>query len=232
MNTGRPFVAVGDRLLKRQVSLAIGGSPDVQGGLFSTLPAARRPKKTRRLVVLSAQEMSRYKSRSPLRMSFIKERACLVVVVQQHELRKILDAVQLADGLVFREINLHHLKLIAELAESGYVALPAAVASQLVNKGLRRELLQLLSGMEYHVLTMLGRGSSNRVIGAALNIDEGRTKYLIRSVFRKLHLQNRTQAAVFARDVMKGLEPAGEFAAETAGGKGSRFSQHLTSLFS
>ena len=48
-----------------------------------------------------------------------------------------------------------------------------------------------------------------------LQLDEGRTKYLIRSVFKKLQLQNRTQAAVFARDILntpavKSFETSGD----------------------
>lgn len=211
MDGPRPLVAIGDRQLKRQISLAMEAASDPDVAQPSPTKRSRR-----RLVILSSQELTRYKAKNPIRLSLIKQRACLVVVVQHQETRKILDAIQVADGLVFREANLQHLQLIADLAESGYVAIPSLLASQLVNKGLRRELLQSLSVLEHRVLAMLGRGSSNRVIGAALNIDEGRTKYLIRSVFKKLHLQNRTQAAVFARDVlgmgsesglmMKGLE--------------------------
>ncbi len=170
-------------------------------------PAA--PKSRRRLVILSSQELSRYKARSPARLIFLKKRACLVVVVQQQEAGKILEAIRLADGLVFRDINFDRLAMIAELAESGYLAFPSALAGQLMNRGLRRELVLSLNPLEHRVLTMLGRGSPNRAISEALRLDEGRTKYLIRSVFKKLHLQNRTQAAVFARDVIADSQPLG-----------------------
>jgi DNA-binding NarL/FixJ family response regulator len=234
MDRPRPLVATGDRQLKRQINLAMETAPD--HAVAESSRPLRGKRARRRLVILSSQELTRYKAKNPTRLRVIKQQACLVIVVQHQETRKILDAIQVADGLVFREVNLQHLQLIAELAESGYVAIPSLLASQLVNKGLRRELLQSLSSLEHRVLTMLGRGSSNRIIGAALNIDEGRTKYLIRSVFKKLHLQNRTQAAVFARDVLSG---AMEHGLTMKGGEPSRepgssnsFGQHLATLFS
>lgn len=236
MDGPKPLVAIGDRPLKRQINLAIEGafSHEVaRPWLRRSLTSIRRSR--RRLVILSSQELSRYKAKNPARLNVIRQRACLLVVVQHQEARKILEAIQVADGLVFREINLHRLPLIADLAESGYVAIPALLASQLVNKGLRRELLQSLSGLECRVLAMLGRGSSNRVIGETLNIDQGRTKYLIRSVFKKLHLQNRTQAAVFARDVLDGSDPNGPVARgqdPREAGKSTSFGEHLATLFS
>jgi DNA-binding NarL/FixJ family response regulator len=233
MDGPRPLVAVGDRQLKRQISLAIERASHSDALLQSPfLPAIPR-RHQRRLVILSSHELTRYKAKNPLRLNRLKRRACLVVVVQHQEARKILEAIQVADGLVFREVNLHRLPLIAGLAESGYVAIPSPLASQLVNRGLRRELLQSLSGIERRVLAMLGSGSSNRMIGATLDIDEGRTKYLIRSVFKKLHLQNRTQAAVFARDTLGGDAEAGPATMKgSEAGKGASFSQHLARLFS
>jgi DNA-binding NarL/FixJ family response regulator len=188
-------------------------------------------KSPRRLVILSSRELSRYKARSPARLTFLKKRACVVVIVEQQEAGKILEAIRVADGLVFREINLDRLVMIAALAQFGYVAIPAALTGQVMNRGLRRELVLSLNVLEHRVLTMLGRGSPNRAISESLGLDEGRTKYLIRSVFKKLHLQNRTQAAVFARDVIVDLAPFGANDVALVA-KPSTFSQHLAALFS
>lgn len=188
-------------------------------------------KSPRRLVILSSRELSRYKARSPARLTFLKKRACVVVIVEQQEAGKILEAIRVADGLVFREINLDRLVMIAALAQFGYVAIPAALTGQVMNRGLRRELVLSLNVLEHRVLTMLGRGSPNRAISESLGLDEGRTKYLIRSVFKKLHLQNRTQAAVFARDVIVDLAPFGTNDVALVG-KPSTFGQHLAALFS
>lgn len=208
----RPLVAIGDPRLKQQIRHAIGVSPDLHHSPFF-LPASSRATRqdwNRRLVIVGSQELARYRSKNPARLELLKRKACLIVVLQSYEAGKILEAARVADGLVFHEVNLSRMRLIAELAESGYVAIPSTLTAMLMNKSLRRELLQSLSGVESRVLSLLGRGSSNRTIGEALHLDEGRTKYLIRSVFKKLHLQNRTQAAVFARDVLHATPGAHE----------------------
>lgn len=228
----RPLVAVGDLQLKRQITLAIGAASDwgsARDGRHARVSTA--PKSRRRLVILSSQELSRYKARSPARLNFLRKRACVVVIVQQQEAGKILEAIRMADGLVFRDINFDRLMMIADLAENGYVAIPSSLAGQLMSRGLRRELVLSLNVLEHRVLSMLGRGSPNRAISESLGLDEGRTKYLIRSVFKKLHLQNRTQAAVFAREVIIDSPPFG--ATDVAQpGKAGTFSQHLAALFS
>lgn len=225
----RALVAVGERQLKRQITLAMGAAPNRGSDSARRQAGAPSRPKSRRLVILSSQELSRYKARSPARLVFLKKRACVVVIVQQQEAGKILEAIRVADGLVFRDINFDRLVMIADLAESGYLAFPSALAGQLVNRGLRRELALSLNPLEHRVLAMLGRGSPNRAISETLGLDEGRTKYLIRSVFKKLHLQNRTQAAVFARDVIVDSPP---FGVTDVAGKASSFSQHLATLFS
>ena len=227
MNGSRPLVAIGDPRLKQQIRHAIGLSPDLHHYPFF-LPASASAGRNwgRRLVIVGSQELARYRAKNPARLEVLKRHACLIVVLSSYEAGKVLEAVKVADGLVFHEVNLDRMRLIAQLAESGYVAIPSALASMLMNKSLRRELLQSLSATENRVLSLLGRGSSNRIIGEALQLDEGRTKYLIRSVFKKLHLQNRTQAAVFARDV---LHASSESAHE---GAMAGLGQQLTPLFS
>jgi two-component system nitrate/nitrite response regulator NarL len=225
MSGPKPLVAVGDPRLKQQIHQTIGFSSDLHPGLFLTAGsgAAQRARE-RPLVILGSQELSRYRTRNPRRLNVLKRHACLIVVLQSYDAGKILEAVRLADGLVFHDVNLGRMRLIADLAGSGYVAIPSTLTAMLMTRGLRRELLQSLNTVESRVLGLLGRGSSNRMIGEALQLDEGRTKYLIRSVFKKLHLQNRTQAAVFARDVLIS-------APEPLNGKSASFAQHLTSLF-
>jgi DNA-binding NarL/FixJ family response regulator len=225
MSGPRPLVAVGDLHLRRKIGHAIG-TPADRTPFVGAANAKGRRNTRRRVIILSSTEVTRYKAKNPTHLNFVKRRACLIVAVQQYDPGKILEAMRVADGLVFCEMNLERLPLITDLAESGYVAIPSPLASSLMNRGLRRELLRELSSMEARVLDMLGRGSSNRKIGEALGLDEGRTKYLIRTVFKKLHLQNRTQAAVFARDVFR------DSATTQAGDKGKGFGEHLAQLFS
>lgn len=217
MTRTRPFVAVGEPRLKQQIQHAIGLSPDFNRHPFFLPQSARTVRHNwgRRIVVLGSKELARYRLKNPARLKRLKRLSCVIVVLEDFEAAKILEAVRIADGLIFYEVNLGRMRLIAQLAANGYLAIPAALSAMMMNKNLRRELLHSLTTSESRVLGLLGRGSSNRTIGEMLQLDEGRTKYLIRSVFKKLQLQNRTQAAVFARDILntpsvKSFETSGE----------------------
>ncbi|MCI0478580.1 MAG: response regulator transcription factor [Anaerolineales bacterium] len=57
-----------------------------------------------------------------------------------------------------------------------------------------------LTEREYQVLFRLAEGMKNREIAAALFISESTVKKHLRNILAKLHLQNRVQAALFARE--------------------------------
>jgi len=61
-----------------------------------------------------------------------------------------------------------------------------------------RDRLAPLSGRERQVLRLLGEGLSNREIGARLILTEKTVKNYVGGVLAKLHLTNRTQAAIVA----------------------------------
>ena len=61
----------------------------------------------------------------------------------------------------------------------------------------RRAPLDLLSPREREVLTVLARGRSNRQIAKELAITEETVKAHVSSILAKLHLADRTQAAIF-----------------------------------
>jgi two-component system nitrate/nitrite response regulator NarL len=64
-----------------------------------------------------------------------------------------------------------------------------------------------LSGREEQILDCLARGMSNKLIARDLNISEATVKVHLRSLLRKLRLQNRTQAAIWA--VQSATAPTG-----------------------
>src|SRR6185312_8412126 len=57
-----------------------------------------------------------------------------------------------------------------------------------------------LSRREMLILRMLIEGASNKVIALKLVITESTVKVHMKAILRKLRLQNRTQAAIWARD--------------------------------
>jgi DNA-binding NarL/FixJ family response regulator len=51
------------------------------------------------------------------------------------------------------------------------------------------------------VLTLIGRGATNKEIAAALFLAEGTVKNHVTSLFEKLGVTDRTSAALVARDL-------------------------------
>jgi NarL family two-component system response regulator LiaR len=68
--------------------------------------------------------------------------------------------------------------------------------------------LNQLSPRETEVLALLARGRSNREIARALSIGEETVKAHVSSILAKLHLADRTQAAIFG--LQQGLVPLDE----------------------
>jgi NarL family two-component system response regulator LiaR len=58
--------------------------------------------------------------------------------------------------------------------------------------------LDQLTGRELEVLKLIARGQNNRQIAEALTITEGTVKGHVSNILSKLHLQDRTQAALYA----------------------------------
>jgi two-component system nitrate/nitrite response regulator NarL len=57
-----------------------------------------------------------------------------------------------------------------------------------------------LSERDVRILSCLLLGQSNKRIAQGLNLTEGAVKVHVRSVLKKINAQNRTQAAIWARD--------------------------------
>lgn len=76
----------------------------------------------------------------------------------------------------------------------GEYRLPPAVAAQLAQRMPQAE----LSPREREVLRLIVRGLSNKEIGATLDVTESTIKNHVNSIFIKLQVQDRTQAAMAA----------------------------------
>jgi DNA-binding NarL/FixJ family response regulator len=77
---------------------------------------------------------------------------------------------------------------------SGRTYLPAAIAAALAAQAPRPD----LSGRELEVLELVVNGMSNKEIAGALNIAEHTVKNHVKSIFDKLGVADRTQAATVA----------------------------------
>ena len=79
------------------------------------------------------------------------------------------------------------------------LALPATETPATSNEGPSGEVLRGLSRRELVILRTLTEGASNKVIALKLVITELTVKVHMKAILRKLRLQNRTQAAIWAR---------------------------------
>jgi len=86
--------------------------------------------------------------------------------------------------------------------------LAARLVRELRDGAPRRRPLDQLSPREQDVLAVLARGRSNREIARTLTISEETVKAHVSSILAKLHLTDRTQAAIFG--LQQGLVPLDE----------------------
>lgn len=161
----------------------------------------------RRLAILSSSKLAQLRAKQPGRLRTIERHAWLIVAIEDRDPGSVIDAAKAGNGIIFTRIQSDRLPLVLSLAQLGYCAIPSPLASTILRGPLRCELLHLLNPAQAKALRLLGLGFTNQGIALALQMDVGRTKYLIRSLLKVLHFRNRTQAAVFAtRDA---FPPAG-----------------------
>ena len=85
------------------------------------------------------------------------------------------------------------------------LALPATEAAGTLDEGPAADVVGSLSRRELAILRNLTEGASNKMIALKLVITESTVKVHMKSILRKLRLQNRTQAAMWARTHLAGL---------------------------
>ena len=89
---------------------------------------------------------------------------------------------------------------VARKVISGFIARETAPAPALRERRIDAEGREALSERELEVLRLAAQGLSNREIGARLYITEGTVKNHISSLLSKLHLRDRTQAVLHAKE--------------------------------
>jgi DNA-binding NarL/FixJ family response regulator len=116
-----------------------------------------------------------------------------------------------AVGYLLKDISSVELRRAVRDAASGSSPLQPAVAAKVVGE-LARRLAQdprllaprdsgLLSEREREVLRLIATGASNKVIAARLFIAEGTVKNHLTHIFEKLGVDDRTKAALKAREL-------------------------------
>lgn len=110
-----------------------------------------------------------------------------------------------AVGYLLKNVSPNEIRATVERAAAGEPILSADIAGQVLREFERerseardREQLAELTPREEEILKLLATGESNREIGKRLFISEQTVKNHVASIFRKLHVNDRTKAALLA----------------------------------
>ncbi len=128
----------------------------------------------------------------------------VIVVTSHHQDEYIFPAVRAgAISYLLKDVEPEELADAIRKAAQGEALLDSRVASRLVKElqGIRQEQVNPfteLSEREFDVLRLIAAGRSNAEIAATLVIGESTVKTHIGNLLKKLHLDDRTQAAVYA----------------------------------
>lgn len=128
----------------------------------------------------------------------------VIVVTSHHQDEYIFPAVRAgAISYLLKDVEPEELAAAIRKAAHGEAVLDSRVASRIVQElqGLRKDDVNPfteLSEREFDVLRLIAAGKSNAEIAEALVIGESTVKTHISNILKKLHLEDRTQAAVYA----------------------------------
>lgn len=153
-------------------------------------------------------DIARLKAKSP--------EAGIVVLADAFDFATLVEAFRAgADGYILKEIDYQSFLESLRLVALGEKVFPGELVKHLPDLGAMpgmvqsdaAQLFDLLSEREIETLRCLIMGYPNKVIAYRLDISEATVKVHVKAILRKLGVQNRTQAAIWA--VNHGLDPHG-----------------------
>ena len=134
----------------------------------------------------------------------LRPKTQVIVVTSHHQDEYIFPAVRAgAISYLLKDVEPDELADAIRKAAHGEAVLDSRVASRIVRElqGLRQDEVNPfteLSEREFDVLRLIAAGKSNAEIAETLVIGESTVKTHISDILKKLHLEDRTQAAVYA----------------------------------
>ena len=139
-------------------------------------------------------------------LEYIKQNKITVkvlILTVHNEVEYLLKAVDIGiDGYLLKDSSYDELKEAIDVVISGntYIqpSLLPALNESMEDYALDKEKIEWLTKRELDVLRLISEGCSNKKISDELTISERTVKNHISHIFRKIDVQDRTQAAVFA----------------------------------
>ena len=127
----------------------------------------------------------------------------VLILTVHNEVEYLLKAVDIGiDGYLLKDSSYDELKEAIDEVISGntYIqpSLLPALNESMEDYALDKEKIECLTKRELDVLRLISEGCSNKKISDELTISERTVKNHISHIFRKIDVEDRTQAAVFA----------------------------------
>lgn len=135
---------------------------------------------------------------------------CVVLAREAEGLHVLAPLVGVVGAIILDTNSLEDIAQAARMVRNGLLVLPAQMkpmlARQPVSSRQTRPTTASLTDRENSVLSFITQGCSNKTIARKLHIRDSTVRVHVRSVLRKLGVQNRTQAALVVLD-RRGKEP-------------------------
>ncbi len=127
----------------------------------------------------------------------------VLILTVHNEVEYLLKAIDIGiDGYLLKDSSYDELKEAIDVIISGntYIqpSLLPALNESMEDYALDKEKIEWLTKRELDVLRLISKGCSNKKISDELTISERTVKNHISHIFRKIDVEDRTQAAVFA----------------------------------
>jgi NarL family two-component system response regulator LiaR len=123
----------------------------------------------------------------------------IIVLTSSYEEEHIFGAIKAgALSYLLKDTNPKDLIAAVQAAAHGESRLHPLIAARLLREVQQRKPLADLTPRELDVLAQIARGRSNQEIAAELVVSERTVKTHVSNILSKLHLADRTQAAIFA----------------------------------
>lgn len=127
----------------------------------------------------------------------------VLILTVHNEVEYLLKAVDIGvDGYILKDSESAELKKAIFSIYNGESYIQASLIPslnyRLANRDLDKEKIDSLTKRELEVLIQVANGMFNKEIAIILNISERTVKNHISNIFKKIEVNDRTQAAVFA----------------------------------
>jgi two-component system, NarL family, nitrate/nitrite response regulator NarL len=135
-------------------------------------------------------------------------RTRIVILADSIRMNRLADAMTSGvDGYLLKNMSADALHQSLRIVSLGEKVLPSELANLLTNERLASRSdrgsthhLNGLSDREMQILSHVRKGGQNKQIANDLKISDGTVKVHLKSILKKIHVQNRTQAVIWAQD--------------------------------